>query len=432
MMKWQTTYFLKTLVLSLILVSISCVDQIEYNIHSRINIVVVDGRLTTQDEEQIVRLARSKADSVSGRFGSMPITGASMELVVNSSQVIAFTENKDIPGNYNLPQHFKGEIGKTYQIRFQLPNGTKYESTPEVLKPVPPMENLTVKFNPNEVAESGINFKGFHEFFVDVKDPADEKNYYSWEYNLYEKQDWCKSCLRGVYAVNNIIPGKYMFRLYYVSGNELYEDCFTPQPHYDDPEAPLVRNSDWTYDYLCRTKCWEVLHNINMNLFDDTFTNGGQILHRSAARIPFYQRRACLVEVRQLSMTKDAYDYYQLFQQQIANNGGIADTPPTALRGNVQNVADRKEIVIGYFSVSDVSSSKYWLERKDTDNAIPPGLFEALQARSPSPEPDPPYTGPRETPAVFIWGGPPRVPTALCIKSDNRTPVRPEGWRDEQ
>jgi hypothetical protein len=428
-MKYQTTFFLKAF--SLILITIGCVDQIEYNIHSKINIIVVDGRLTTLDEEQIVRLFRSKADSVSGRFGSTPVTDAKMELVVNGTEIIPFTENKNIPGNYNLPLHFKGEVGKTYQIRFQLTNGTNYESTLEELKSVPPMENLRVKFNPNAVAETGMTFKGFHEFYADVKDPVNEKNFYSWEYNLYEKQDWCKSCLRGVYAVNNIILGKYMFRLYFVSGNELFEDCFIPLPQYDDPEAPDISNSDWTYDYLCRTKCWEVLHNFNMNLFDDAFTNGGQILHRSIAKIPFYQRSACLVELRQLSMTKSAYDYYKLFQQQIENNGGIADTPPTALRGNIKNTANAKEIVVGYFSVSDVSSTRYWLERKDTGNAIPPGLFEALTARTPNPEPDPPYTGPRGQPLVLIWGGPPRVPTALCIKSDTRTPQRPDGWRDE-
>src|SRR6218665_1528885 len=212
-MKYLTTYFAKTFILSLILVALSCVDQVDYNIHSRLNVVVIDGRLTTVDEEQIVRLAHSKADSVSGRFGSSPISGATMELVINGSQIVPFTENKDIPGNYNLPEHFKGEVGKTYQLRFQLPNGTSYESTPEELKSVPAMENVTIQFNGNEAAETGINFKGFHEFFADIKDPANEKNYYSWEYNLYEKQEWCKSCLRGVYAVNNIIPGKYMFRL---------------------------------------------------------------------------------------------------------------------------------------------------------------------------------------------------------------------------
>lgn len=425
-MKFKTIYFLKGFVLSLILVSISCVDQVEYEIHSSTNIVVVDGRLTTLDEEHIVRLFRSKSDSLSGRFGSMPITGATMELVVNGSQTVAFIENKEIPGNYNLPEHFKGEVGKTYQLRFQLPNGTRYESTQEELKPVPKMENVIVQFNGNDMAETTIKFKGFHEFYIDVKDPANEKNYYNWEYILYEKQDFCKSCLRGVYAVNKIIPGEYKDRTYFVSGNELFEDCFAPVVKWDDVGAPIVSNTEWTYDYLCRTKCWEVLHNTSMNLFDDGATNGGQILHRSVARVPYYQRSAALVHLRQLSMTKGAYEYYKLFQQQTENNGGIADTPPTALQGNIKNSANPKEGVVGYFSVSDVSVNRYWLERKDTGVTIPPGLFEALKARSATLEPERP-----NIPMVQIWGGPPRVPTALCIKNDNRTPVRPEGWRDE-
>lgn len=431
-MKARKTYFLMTFILSLILVSMSCVDQIERNIRGKINMVVVDGRITNLDEEQIVRLFRSKADSVTGRFGSLPILNAKVELIVNGSQVVAFTEDKDIPGNYQLPAHYHGEIGNTYQLRFLLTNGTQYQSTIETLRSVPEMTNISSRFNSTDAAETITPFKGFHEIFIDTQDPTYERNYYNWEWILYERQPWCRSCLRGVYAVNNIIPGSYLFRRYFVSGNELFEDCFIPKPVFDNPEAPPVSNSDFRYDYECRTKCWEIIHNGSMNLFDDNLTNGGKIVSRSVAKIPFYQRSGCLVELRQLSFSKDAYEYYKLFQQQIQNAGGIADTPPTALRGNIQNVVNSHENVVGFFSASAVSSIRHWLDRRDTGGVVPPGLFEALSGgRPPSPEPPPPYDGPRGEPLVLIWGGPPRVPTAICVKSDNRTPTRPEGWIDE-
>ncbi len=422
----------KTLLLAVFLLTmLGCVDQIEYNITGKVDIIVVDGRITNLEEEQIVKLFRSKADPITGRFGSAPVLGAKMELVVNGSQKVAFVEDTTILGNYHLPKNYIGAIGNTYQLRFQLIDGTIYESSIEKMQSVPAMENIDVRFNANEEAETAIGFKGFHELYIDTKDPTDEKNFYSWEWVLYEKQPWCRSCLRGVYAVYKIIPGQYLFRQYFVSGTELFEDCFAPQPVYDNPEAPIINRTDWTYDYECRTKCWEVIRNNSLNLFEDSYTNGGQITHRKVAKIPFYQRGGCLVELRQLSLNKDAYEYYKLFQQQTENSGGIADTPPTALRGNVKNVANAREVVVGYFSASAVSSKRQWIDRKDTGGTIPPGLFEALTGRIPNPEPPPPYDGPRGEALVKIWGGPPRVPTALCLKTNNRTPTKPEGWRDD-
>ena len=95
------------------------------------------------------------------------------------------------------------------------------------------------------------------------------------------------------------------------------------------------------------------------------------------------------------------------------------------------------ETVVGYFTTSAVSSFRYWLDRKDatglpmgaTDPKGPSGLpgaelFFALNLRQPIPEPTFP------PPNVLIYGGPSRPPTAVCVSSDNRTPYKPEGWRD--
>ncbi len=77
------------------------------------------------------------------------------------------------------------------------------------------------------------------------------------------------------------------------------------------------------------------------------------------ATIPFYTHNPGLVEIRQTSLTADAYRYYSLFQQQTQNTGGLADTPPSALAGNVHNVANKREVVVGFFTASVIASSRY-------------------------------------------------------------------------
>lgn len=404
----------------LLLVMIGCVDQIESGINAYIDIIVVDGRLTNLAEEQVVRINRSKAEY--GLFGSLPISNAVVELVVNNSMVIAFTEKNNQAGEYILPAGFKAKIGDAYQLRIKLADGRQYESTIQVMPKVPAIEKVSVRFNAEEPFSSKSAFKGVHSFYLDTKDPVEQENFYSWEWTAYEKKKWCRTCQSGVYVVNEILPGQYRFSQYYVSGDKLFEDCFT-QPTATGLGVPAIVNEKWNYDYKCRTECWEIIHNEEMNLFDDRNINGGQIQSRKIARLPYYQFNGALVEIRQASLTKDAYQFYRFFQEQTRNNGGIADTPPTALKGNIRNINNDRENVVGFFTVSAVSSVRYWLDRKDTGKLEPPGLFEGMNERNPSEEPLPP-----EKPYILIWGGPPRVPTATCLNSATSTPEKPVGW----
>lgn len=431
-------YWLTVLLLTALLAA--CVDAFEPDLRATVDVIVVDGTVTNLAEPQQIRLNRSRADPLTGRFGTLPLTKATVEVIVDSSQVIYAHETVD--GTYQLPNDFRGQVGHSYQLRFHLPDGTEYRSTPQVMPTVPPIARVHARFNAKSLASSPLNgfFTAGHDIYIDTQDPADQHNYYRWDWTLYERQYYCRSCEQGVYAVNNIIPHKYRYDQYYVSGTDLYEDCFTPVDYHDYGQPPF-HAEPWVYDYFCRTQCWEIIHNYTLNLFDDLRSNGGGLAARNVGQIPLYQRAPCLVDIRQTSLTPDAYRYYSLLQQQTQNTGGLADTPPSAPVGNVHNAANAKEAVVGYFTASAVSLGHHWLDRKDAQGVgfgetDPQGphvnlgddLFYALNLRRPYLEPQPPYN--REQPKVLIWGGPPRVPTAVCVSSESRTPSKPEGWRD--
>jgi len=418
----------------------ACVQEYSPDFRATLDIVVVDGTLSNLPEAQFVTLSRSRADSVNGRFGARPIAGAHVEVVVDSQRVLALTETT--PGRYELPAGFRGEVGHRYQLRFQLGDGRRYASAPETMTPVPPIARVYEHYNPYSLKPDQPNATtGANEFFIDIRDPVGVRNYYRWDWTSYEKQTWCRSCAQGVYVVNCIKPFTYVFGSYFVSDTGRCEDCFTPR--YDpDPYAPRVSGGDWYYDYPCRTECWEILRNYTLNLFEDRLTDGGLILGRNVAQVPFYQRGPALVEIRQSSISREAYRYFKLFEDQTENTGGLADTPPAPLVGNVRNLDDERENVAGYFVVSAVSSIRYWLDRS-TNPGFPVGydpsqpnrsfadeFFFALSGRYPYPEPAPPYTGEREEARIKIWGGPPRPPTAVCVPSETRTPFKPAGWRD--
>lgn len=437
--------FIGLLVLTL---PFACIDPEDIALFSTKDILLVEGLITNLPEPQIIKLSRAQADRVTGQFNTLPLTKAETEVIVDSAQVIICHETLD--GSYQLPADFRGQVGHAYQLRFTLSDGTRYISTQQVMSAVAPIDKVTARFNPTSLSPQELKgYTAAHDIFIDSQDPADQHNYYRWEWKLWERQYWCHSCRQGVYSRYKVLPNVYQARDYFVTGTELYEDCFSPPAGRAGEEAPEVPREDWIYDYGCQTPCWQLIYGYDLVVFDDHFTNGSPILQQRVAQIPFYDTGPGLVDVRQLSLTADAYRYYKLFQEQTQNTGGLADNPPTALRGNVHQVDKPQVSVVGYFSASGVSLVHFWLDRKDAtglsygstspvDTSVTKGgygpsrdgLFYALNNRQPTLEPSPPYLGERQKAKVRLWPNADRPPLAPCLQSDHQTPFKPEGWKE--
>lgn len=69
--------------------------------------------------------------------------------------------------------------------------------------------------------------------------------------------------------------------------------------------------------------------------------------------------------VQQLSITKETYDYWRKVREVVNNTGSVFDSPPAAIRGNVYNVADEEEVVLGYFEVAKSKVTRIYTTRAD-------------------------------------------------------------------
>lgn len=432
----RSTFTLIIGCLAVLCLPLACVDPEDLTLRGTNDILVVDGTITNLAEPQIIKLNRSKADPLTGRFGTRPITKATVEVVVDSVQVIPCHETVD--GSYQLPADFKGQIDHVYQLRFTLSDGTQYVSTQQVMPAVPSVNKIYTRFNPSSLTRTELGgYTAAHDFYLDTQDPANERNYYRWDWRLWEGQNWCRTCQMGVYSINNVVK-HYSSRgiRYWTAGDSLFEDCFYP------PFEAGQQNVDryFVYDYQCRTQCWAIFSSYNLNVFSDTYTNGVLLTGQKVAQIPYYQHAPCLVEIRQAALNPSAYQYYKQLQDQTQKTGSLADTPPAALAGNVHNVTNSQEGVVGYFTASSVSATRYWLDRKDatvlplgaTDPAGYSGLagaelFFALNKRQPNPESPPPTV-----PEIQILENSmhARPYTAVCESKESQTPVKPVGWQD--
>ena len=390
--------FISYLLVLFVGLSQACVDSFDPKLALNANLIVVNAVITDLDGPQQITLnrSRSRTDSAST---ITPIIRATVTVLVNGTPV-ALTEAPTEPGTYQLPTGFRAKTGNTYQLQFRTPEGVRYESSPELMTPAPPILKAYDTFNPTGLKLTADALATpTNDIYIDFNDPADQRNFYLWRWRLYELQNWCATCMQGRYIIKDIGPVG--------SGPIDVIGCVA--------DKLLPRQNK--FDYACLGTCWDIFYSSNINVMADIYTNGTAQVRHKIASIPIYQREPASIAIEQLALSANAYRYYQLVANQSQNTGTLADSPPAPLSGNVRNPADPTENVIGYFSAASVSTSYYKINRNNVPAGNFRGLFFSQNARRPNVDTDPG--------ATFIGQG---LPSALCLPGRYRTNKLPPGW----
>ncbi len=376
-----------------------CVKSFDANLSLNLNILVVNGIITDQTKTQTISLSRSvsrnRADSTTI---SQPVTKASVTVIVDSTTRLLLVETS--PGVYQLPTGFRGQVGHTYQLRFQTADGASYASSVETMVAVPPISRAYGQPHSGVVA-IGDTSSAATDVFVDYQDPPSTGNFYLWRWRDYEVQTYCASCKQGRYVVRDVGPVG--------SGPLEVLGCVTDTS---------IRSYVY-YDYPCRGQCWDIFYSTNLDIFSDLYTNGKLQVGHLVATIPAYQPQPALIVVEQLSLSANAYRYYKILADQTQTNGTLADSPPAPTIGNVKNITNADESVAGYFSAASVSAMSYKFNRQGLGVTKYIGLFRAETNRFPNLEDG-------RTSAILGNG----IPSAICIPSRTRTDQLPPGWNN--
>ena len=377
--------FKKSIVCFLIFISFfACVEPYELDFTSQKEILFVEADLNDFDEEQFISL-KINSVNISG-INYTSIENAIVEVIENKGTIIKCIYRTD--GKYYLPSSFKAKLNTPYQLKFILNGGNTYESKVEIATEVPEIKQVTSFFKPKGILFMNKKIDG-HEIYLDTFDNPGVDNYYFWAWRHFESQGYCRSCDGGLYYT-------------------------TPSPEGRCVDDANLKRRGVIYDYTCRSICWDVSYNDNLNIMSDAFSNGKIIEKRLVAKIPFYQFKGSLIEVQQNSISKAAYNYFKLVIDQTQNSGSLADTPPAGLIGNVTNLKDPTQAIGGYFMVSSKKIKRFWIKRDEKDPTIK--VFGTLNGRIANPEP----SGNDIT----------RPPQAPCLENKIRTAKRPLGWVD--
>jgi hypothetical protein len=365
---------------------LACVEPYDAKLDLRKPVLFVDANLTDQPQLNYVKLQKS--------YSAM--SGATISTFFNVSDAdvwieIDGSERKEVTllgkGTYLFPEGFKAEEGRIYRLFIKLADGRQYESEVESIKKPVPVKNIYQRYVSNSIDIRNRKVSG-HKIFIDFDDPEGKGDFYYWSWKVFEKQEYCISCAGGRYERSG--P--------------------------DDLGRCTEGRTGIILDYMCDLPCWEIMPSTKVVIHSDTYTDGVPVIAKEIIEIPHYTNYGAVVELRQHTISKEAYNYLKLIIDQNQNSGGFADTPSIALIGNMKSSDNKTESISGYFLVSSVNVRNYFMTRSDMKNPDP-GLPIGFDPRPPNPEVNDPVV-------------PGRPPLAPCIESDTRTGVKPESWTD--
>jgi hypothetical protein len=302
-----------------------CVEQIDLVSERELVLLVVEGGITTGQGPHNIRLTQSS------RFGSAlegftaPVRDAIVSVRDSEGRVTFFQEVDEL-GNYQTPVDFRATLGLEYILQIETFDGILYQSLPERVFPVSDLDEISFEYQVLPTTDPLIQTRGV-EFFVEFSDPADETNFYR----------WINSATHTVLA-----------------NPELFVDSETGAPAPKD----------------CCNLCYrDELPDQSVQILRDNNVDGSD-LRRSVAFVEddgIRFRELYLMRVEQLSLTQDAFEFFSLLNEQLNIDGDLFDPPPATLRGNLVNLADPDEIVIGYFYASDASVDSIFVSNAELE-----------------------------------------------------------------
>lgn len=320
-----------SIIFTLFLLLFSCVDPYQVEVPEGAQLLTVEGMISTGPGPHSITITRSAT------YGSIfeglirPVSLATVVVRDNEGAVTFLTEGVDARGTYFTPANFRAQLGKSYTLQILTAEGKVYTSTPEQVAAVPAIQNLdirtvTVPTEGSDLPKSGI------QLIVELKDPADQNNFYYWKNG----------------------PAVYIL--------ETRPDLFTPRPTPQNPDrTPQPKD--------CCVQCFRYEAGNNNSLFvtnDDNFNGlttkipAGFIADDGFRFVNKYR-----MDLKQYSISQGAYRFLRLVKQQAEISGSIFDPPPATLRGNMLSLDNPDEVVLGYFMATGETSRRIYVDRND-------------------------------------------------------------------
>jgi hypothetical protein len=300
---------LKFILFPVLLLINSCIEQFTPGSTGDQELLVVKGLITDQPGINTIKLSRSLP--LGEIKETNPVKGCSVFIVEDGA--IAYRLSEPTAGTYITDSTmFRGKIGSRYTLKIStngsFPTNNSYESIPMEMKPVPPIDSIyyekkVIRYNDIGKPEEGC------QIYLNTHDPTNNCQFYKWNYT----ETW-------------------EFRIPYMVPKRI---------------------------------CW--LTNNSGTIF---IKNTSILAENKVTRYPlnFISNETDRLNVKysilvnQYSLNKDEYLYWERLQNISDEVGSLYDITPAYIPSNISCTDDPNKEVLGYFSVSAVSSKRIFIK----------------------------------------------------------------------
>lgn len=334
-----------------------CIEPYDTGIKDNTPELVVDGMISNLPGPYTIELSYSAP--YSNEELPKRVSGARVEIKDDEGDSFVFAEAK--AGVYVSDTSFRGRVGHTYTLHIQTRDGKTYKSKPEAIQSIVALDTAYSTPVYGSISQGVTGFK----VFAKTKDPSGGVNFYRWKWSHYNRLNLCRIDLTKT-------PG----------------NPFGLRREYD-----------------CCQLCWQITRCNNcIRIFSDQNINGNSFT-QELTNIPYDAKTDYYMLIEQQSISKDAYEFWETVDTQINNTGGIFDTPPATVRGNIYNTENPNEQVLGLFSAAAIDRKYFYVKRN--------------YVSSPPPFPNIDTTPVQKQPDCYP-----------CQESALRTTFMPPGWKE--
>lgn len=303
-------YYLITFILGFT----ACINPHEFEVIETRRVLVIDAQVTNVPGEQFVQLKYSyPLDGIEPEV----LSGASVELRDDQGNIEMFQESSS--GMYQPTELFSAIVGRKYQLFIETPDGDQYQSKEEEL--LAPVEELNIygRFLTLRSETSG-GFDVGIQFLTDIEGVSEENHNYRFEY---------------VEDYEALVPFASLYNYNEVTGeidrrSTSLERCYVKKP---------------SESLLIATTSGQVNSTLQEFPIEFVKTDEPDLLGQYSLSLKAYR------------ISGTAYQYYKDLQENNESAGSFFDRQKGQLIGNIQNINDLSEPVLGYFEVAGVTES---------------------------------------------------------------------------
>ena len=297
-----------------------CVDPYYPEIEDKQESLVVEALITDQPGWQAIYLSRS---SPLNERGTHAETDAYVSISDDLGRSIEFIE-QDPGAYYSLISAGELGTGISYWLNIVTSNGEVYESKPEMLpSPSPAIDGVYWEFETVGTSDRTESLNGIR-FYLDLEAEAEQGRNFRWE-------------LVETWEYNAANPIDY----YYDGILHEWPDSFSYYTCWNTGKIDQI--------YTATT------NNAESNTIKGFPLN---FVSEESSRL---QARYSL-QVLQYSLNDEAFDYWKRIEEQNQESGGIYEKQLDYVSGNMQNMNNQEEYVLGFFNLCPVSEKRIFVD----------------------------------------------------------------------